>query len=238
MVAPLSIVIPTLNSVRSLGPTLAALGEGLSVGLIRDLVISDGGSGDGIEEIAEATGARLVSGPAGRGGQLARGAAAAGGEWLLFLHADTLLSPGWATTVAQVLGDPERAWAFRLRFDAAGMAPRMVAGWANLRSALLRLPYGDQGLLISRALHDRVGGFPDIPLMEDVAMARALGGRVSLLPVAAITSAERYRARGWLRQGTGNLLRLARYLAGADPYRLARGYSRQGAAGRDQVPRN
>jgi hypothetical protein len=227
MRAPVSIVIPTLDAADDLPPTLAALGEGLEAGLIRELIISDGGSRDATRAIAEAAGAVWVEGPPGRGGQLARGAATAGGEWLLFLHADTQLAPGWTqAAVAHMRHHAGKAGWFRLRFRARGPAPRIVAGWANLRSRLFGLPYGDQGLLISRALYGSVGGFPAIPLMEDVALARTLGrGRLRALDAEALTSAARYEAEGWLRRGARNLSTLLSFLLGTDAESLARRYA-------------
>ncbi|WP_323771216.1 TIGR04283 family arsenosugar biosynthesis glycosyltransferase [Antarctobacter sp.] len=225
MRAPISIVIPTLNAGGSLPVCLGSLSEGLQAGLVRDLVISDGGSSDGTLAFAEQAGARIVTGPASRGGQLRRGTQAAEGNWLLVLHADTRLAEGWAETVTAALSQPG-AYHFRLAFDAAGGMPRCVAGWANLRSHLFRLPYGDQGLLIDRATLESVGGYPDMPLMEDVALARRLGARLHPLPATAITSAQKYQQQGWLRRGARNLTTLARYLAGADPEALARSYRR------------
>ncbi|WGW03718.1 TIGR04283 family arsenosugar biosynthesis glycosyltransferase [Tropicibacter oceani] len=223
MRAPISVIIPTLDAEAGLPACLAALGEGLGAGLIRELIFTDGGSRDATLRIAEAAGAEVVSGPPSRGGQMRRGGTAAAGDWLLFLHADTVLDEGWTQAVAAALSRPG-AYHFRLRFDAPGAAPRLVAGWANLRSRLFGLPYGDQGLLIDRATYDTAGGFPDIPLMEDVALARALRGHLTEVPVFAITSADRYRRQGWLRRGARNLGTLLRYLAGADPRTLARDY--------------
>ncbi|MBC7132759.1 MAG: TIGR04283 family arsenosugar biosynthesis glycosyltransferase [Roseovarius sp.] len=225
MRAALSVVIPTLDAGRDLPACLGALFEGVRAGLIRELVVSDGGSSDDTCLMAEAAGAVIVTGAPSRGGQLRRGAAVAGGEWLLFVHADTVLPGGWADAVRAQMAQGGAA-AFRLSFDARGLAPRVVAGWANLRSGLLGLPYGDQGLLISRAEHDRAGGYPDIPLMEDVALARALKGRITLLPLSVRTSAARFAREGWLRRGTRNLWLLLRYLCGADPVRLAERYRR------------
>lgn len=228
MRAPVSVILPTLNAAAALPRTLGALGEGLSAGLIREVVLSDGGSTDATARIAAEAGARMVSGAPSRGGQLRRGAEAASGDWLLVLHADSVLGPGWAQAVLSHLADrPERAGHFRLVFDAPGVAPALVAGWANLRSGLFGLPYGDQGLLISRVLYDRVGGYPDISLMEDVAMARALRGHLCTLDAPIVTSAARYREEGWARRGARNLTLLARYLGGADPDRLARAYRKR-----------
>lgn len=225
MRAPVSIVIPTLNAGATLAPVLGALGEGLAGGLVRDLVVSDGGSKDATRMIAEDAGARWVNGPAGRGGQLARGAAAAGGDWLLFLHADTQLGPGWAGAVqAHMAQAPGRAGYFRLAFQATGAGARIVAGWGNMRARVFGLPFGDQGLLISRALYGAVGGFPEIPLMEDAAIARALRGRLAMLDATAHTGAGRYRENGWAGQGARNLWRQARFFAGVDSEKLASGY--------------
>lgn len=228
MRAELSIVVPTLDSAMHLPGCFAALFEGLEAGLIRELVIADGGSQDATLAIADEAGAIIVERPASRGGQLRAGAAAAGGPWLLFLHADTVLSDGWVDAVnAHMCAAPNRAGYFRLGFDDAGGAARIVAGWANLRSRLFGLPFGDQGLLISRRLHDRLGGFDDIPLMEDVALARKLGRRrLTPLPATARTSAARYAQEGWLRRGARNLSLQARFFAGVSPERLARRYRR------------
>ncbi len=225
MRAPLSIIIPTLNAEAALPGALEALIEGLAAGLVRELVVSDGGSSDASAAIARAAGAILVSGPKGRGGQLARGARAAGGDWLLFVHADSWPTPGWAEAVAaHMLTRPDHAAAFRLQFRARGPGARLTAGWANLRTRLFHLPYGDQGLLIPRALYQAVGGYAEIPLMEDVAMARALGRRLRLLNHAITTDAARYQAQGWLKRGAQNWLTMARYLSGTDPEKLARSY--------------
>lgn len=228
MRAPVSVVIPTREAADRLGPCVSALCEGLTDGLIRELVIADADSVDTIAAVAEALGARLVRAPRGRGAQLAAGARAAEGAWLLFLHADTVLAPGWAAAVeAHIAGRPGQAGYFGLCFDWGGPMPRLVAGWANLRSALLGLPYGDQGLLLSRALYEAAGGYPEIPLMEDVALARRLGRRrLARLGGEAVTSAERYAAEGWLRRGTRNLSTLALYLAGVAPERLVGRYER------------
>jgi hypothetical protein len=190
-------------------------------------VVSDGGSTDATLRVAEDLGAVVVHGPPSRGGQLRRGADATQGAWLLVLHADSVLPVGWASAVTAQIAQGTPAY-FRLRFDAPGLAPRLVAGWANLRARLFALPYGDQGLLISRAGYDAAGGYPDIPLMEDVALARALAGmpaqRPVALPLAIRTSAARYQRDGWIRRGARNLWLLVRYLAGASPEALARDY--------------
>ncbi|MFU1478089.1 TIGR04283 family arsenosugar biosynthesis glycosyltransferase [Roseovarius sp. C7] len=222
MRAKLSVIIPTLEAGAVLPACAAALFEGVEAGLIRELLISDGGSSDATAQIAEEIGAELVTGPASRGGQLRRGAAAARGDWLLILHADTRLSAGWTVAVAEAMASGRPGY-FRLRFDARGLAPRLVAGWANLRARVFGLPYGDQGLLIPRQTYEAAGGYPDIPLMEDVALVRKLP-RLTPIDAEALTGAEKYLRDGWVRRGARNLWCLIRYLLGADPARLARKY--------------
>ncbi|MEM6487998.1 MAG: TIGR04283 family arsenosugar biosynthesis glycosyltransferase [Pseudomonadota bacterium] len=221
MSAPVSVVVPTYQAAAQIGPTLADLADGVLAGVVRDLVIADGGSSDAVAEVADAAGARLIVAPRGRGSQLAAGCAAARGDWLLVVHADTRLAPGWAEAVARHLCDaPGAAGYFALRFDDESVAARLVAGWANLRARLFALPYGDQGLLLPRTLYDAAGGYAAIPLMEDVSLVRAIvrtGGRRALRPLASVatTSAERYRREGWLRRGARNLAILVRWRLGA-----------------------
>ncbi len=225
MSAPVSVIIPTLNAAAGLGPCLGALGAALMDGVISEVIFADGCSEDAIGEIADETGARLVTSPPGRGIQLAAGADAARGEWYLFLHADTVLSDGWANAVtAHIARGRDRAGYFRLAFRSDAAMSGVVAGWANLRARWFGLPYGDQGLLLHRTLYAEVGGFPEIPLMEDVAMARRLSGRLCPIDAVATTSAERYERRGWLRQGARNLTTLAMYLAGTAPEKLVERY--------------
>lgn len=222
MPAPISVVIPTLDAAVTLPGCASSLFEGIEAGLIRELIVSDGGSSDDTLSVADAIGAEIVTGPASRGGQLRRGCARARADTLLILHADTQLAPGWVGPVALQLQTGQAGY-FDLRFDRGGA---IVSGWANLRSRRLGLPYGDQGLLVPRALYDRVGGFRDQPLMEDVAMARALRGQLQRIGHEAITSAEKYRRQGWLTRGGRNLWTLARYFAGTDPEVLAAAYRR------------
>ena len=223
MRAQISVMVPTLNAEASLGACFDALMEGLEAGLIRELIVSDGGSSDATGAAAQAWGAEVVHGPASRGGQLRRGVAAAQGDWLLIVHADTVLAKGWSGAVAGHLTQDAQAGYFPLAFDHHGIAASIVAGWANLRSHA-GLPYGDQGLLIHRGLYDVVGGYRDQPLMEDVAIARALRGRMVQLNGLAVTSAAKYRAQGWVRRGARNLWTLIRYAAGASPEALAQSY--------------
>ena len=228
MPAPLSIIIPTLNAQADLPGCLAALTPGLMTGLIRDVLVIDGGSTDRTILHAHEAGARVICGVRGRGRQLHCGARNARGDWLLCLHADTQLSETWAQCVAShVKQNPEKAAAFQLAYRSDHKNARWLEKRANQRARLLGLPYGDQGLLISKDMLARVGGYPDLPLMEDVALARHLRGRMVALDAVAATSAERYLDEGWVRRGARNLWTLMRYFAGVSPERLARDYGRK-----------
>ncbi len=225
MPAPLSIVIPTLNAADGLPGTIAALVPGLEAGLIAELIVSDGGSKDGTLDIADAAGAVVVNGSPGRGGQIARGVEAARAEWLLILHADTVLGPEWVEAArGHINAHRDKAGYFRLQFRAQGVWPGLIAAGANLRSKFFGLPYGDQGLLIAWTMLEAQGGVPDIPLMEDVVLARRLKGRLRPLEAVAATSAARYQRDGWLRRAFGNLVLLVRFALGATPEDLAARY--------------
>lgn len=227
MPATLSVVIPTLNAAHLLPATTDALLPGVTDGLIAELVISDGGSTDGIDEVAAALGARLVTGDKGRGGQIARGVGAAKAPWVLILHADTHLSEDWTEAARRHMSAaPDKAGWFRLAFRARGLAPVIVAGGANLRARFLGLPYGDQGLLVAKSTLAEIGGIPEIPLMEDVVLARRLKRRLIGLDATAFTSASRYEAEGWARRVAVNLGTLARFFLGKSPEELLQRYEK------------
>jgi hypothetical protein len=156
------------------------------------------------------------------------GAAAATREWLLFLHADCTPEPGWAEAVAAFIARPraaERAGYFDLALDDRAAAARRVERVVAWRCRILALPYGDQGLLISRALYDAVGGFAPLPLMEDVDLVRRLGRRrLARIDARCVASARRYRREGYWRRPLRNLLCLSLYFAGMPPERIARLY--------------
>lgn len=222
----LSIIIPTLNAATVLPRVLesiAAAEPGAEV------IVVDGGSRDGTRRIAEAYGVRFLEGPRGRGTQLDGGARAATGNWLLFLHADSSLQLGWHLIVRGFATDPDnrfRAGYFSLILDDTARAARRVEDLANWRARTLGLPYGDQGLLISHAFYDHLGGFAPLPLMEDVDLARRIGRhRLVDLPSAIVTSARRYRKGGYWLRPARNLLCLALYFLGVPP-RLIEGLYR------------
>jgi len=226
MTAPLTVIIPTLNAAAELPATTDALLCGVTEGLIAELVISDGGSTDQITAVAEALGARLVIGDRGRGAQIARGIAKASTPWLLILHADTHLSEDWPLAALDHMEHhADKAGWFHLIFRANGIMAKLTAKGANLRARLFDLPYGDQGLLIHRDLLDDTGGYPQLPLMEDVTLAQRLKGRLRPLSASALTSAKRYETEGWMRRSFKNLGLLARFRMGARPEALLASYT-------------
>lgn len=219
----LSIIIPTLNSNLSLGRTLDAIAAAKSK-IFCEVIVADGGSIDETRFTATKGEAIFLEAQRGRGRQLADGAAAAAGDWLLFLHADTRLGAGWAPAVEAFIADPEnrfRAGYFRFALDDEATAARLLEYAVAGRSRLFGLPYGDQGLLIGRGFYERLGGFKRIPLMEDVDMVRRIGRRhLAALGVVALTSAERYRRDGYLRRPLRNLFCLGLYSVGVSPNRI------------------
>jgi rSAM/selenodomain-associated transferase 2 len=195
---------------------------------IREIMVADGGSVDQTNVLAKAAGAQIVAGQRGRGSQLAAGAAAASGAWLLFLHADCRPAPGWPEAVAAFVTAPQAessAGYFDFALDDAAPAARRLERIVAWRCRVLTLPYGDQGLLISRTLYDAVGGYAALPLMEDVDLVRRLGRR-RLAPIGArcVTSANRYRQDGYWRRPLRNLFCLSLYFAGIPPERIVRLY--------------
>ena len=226
----ISVVIPTLDEQQTLGSCLDSVGESPEV----EIVVSDGGSSDDTETIAIARpGVKWIRGPRGRGPQLNRGAEAAAGRDLLFLHADCRLPEGWRPLVSDALADTETALAcFRLHTEptsAAGVLGRVSLRLLDLRSRGFGLPYGDQGLALRKSTFETIGGFPEIPLMEDVEMSRALHGVGRLVRIdprlRVITSSRRFRERGLLRQTLLNAFNMFRYLyLGATAEDIARSY--------------
>ncbi len=224
---PIAVVMPTLNAAAGVASALECVS-----GRVMQVIVVDGGSSDATQAIAAAAGASLVETKRGRGLQLRAGGEAALRHaecaWLLFLHADTRLPPDWVEAVQRHMNQPaakEMAAAFRLSLDDPNPAARRIERLVDWRCRRLGLPYGDQGLLIHRALYRKVGGFKAMPLMEDVDFVRRIGRkRLMLLEAEAITSAERYRRNGYWMRPLRNLTLLGLYFLGVSPQRLVRWY--------------
>ena len=216
----MAVVIPTLNAATTLPPTLAAIGPGIAV------IVVDGGSTDATPTVAAAACAAVIAAPRGRGSQLAAGIAASDASWLLLLHADTRLGPGWrAAVAAHQRNHPGRAGYFHLALDSCRPAARRLERIVAWRCRVLALPYGDQGLLISRALLDAAGGMRALPLMEDVDLVRRLDRRrLAPLSATATTSAARHEREGYVLRPARNLACLALWFLGVPPRLIARLY--------------
>jgi rSAM/selenodomain-associated transferase 2 len=227
----ISVILPTLNAEAGLASALTSLVSATVDGLVREVIVADGGSTDRTLDIAEQAGATIVRAAPGRGIQLAAGAEAARFPWLLFLHADTVLETGWERDAGAFIDRvesgqrAESAAAFRFALDDMGFKPRLIEAGVTARCALFRLPYGDQGLLIPRRLYQNVGGFRPLPLMEDIDLVRRLGrARIVILRAPAVTSAVRYRRDGYTRRAARNLACLSMFYMRVPPRVIAKLY--------------
>ncbi|MEX2223093.1 MAG: TIGR04283 family arsenosugar biosynthesis glycosyltransferase [Candidatus Rokuibacteriota bacterium] len=221
----LTIVIPALDEAANLArllPDLARECRGA------ELIVVDGGSRDGTAEtVARQPGARLLAAERGRARQMNHGAGAAGGDTLLFLHADTRLPRGAMAAIEETVAEPGVAGGrFDVRFDNKRLVFRMIAGFMNARSRASGICTGDQAIFVRRADFEAVGGYPDIPLMEDIELSRRLKrrGRLGALHLRVTTSARKWEREGPLR--TIGLMWALRFLhfCGVAPVRLHRWY--------------
>ena len=209
-----SVVIPSLNEASHLGATIdAAFAAGAA-----EVIVSDGGSSDATIAIAREHGARVIEGERRRARQLNRGAAAAQHEWLLFLHADTLLPSGACAAIEKADAD---FGGFHLGFIEPGWRLRYVAFMVNLRTRITRAPWGDQGHFVRRSAFP---GYPDYPLMEDYELARRMRRRSAFLPLRVRTSGRRFLQKGVIRTSLMNWTIVIAYHCGVTPDRLARWY--------------
>lgn len=234
----LIVIIPALNAASSLTQTLTSLEPAIACGLVSRWVLADGGSSDATVRLARARGFDVVKSLPGRGVQLAAGAnhvlgGSGEADWLLFLHADTWLEPGWARAVKDFMAlHPGGGVAgyFRFALDDDSAPAQRLERFVRWRCAMFGLPYGDQGLLIPVRLYSALGGYKLMRLFEDVDLVRRIGkSRLKPIAAKAITSAQRFREDGYGKRSAANLLLLARYFLGADPEKLARAYNRRRA---------
>lgn len=220
----LSIVVPALNEAGRIAGVLRGLAPLRARGT--EVVVVDGGSSDGTLGEAAPHADRCLEAAPGRARQMNAGAAAARGEALLFLHADTLLPPDGDTLVREALR--KAGWGrFEVRLDAPGPALRAVERGMNLRSHLSGIATGDQAIFVRREWFTSAGGFPEIPLMEDVALSRLLRerGRPARIRTPVLTSARRWQERGTLRTVCLMWWLRWRYWRGENPEELARLYA-------------
>ncbi len=223
----ISVIVPALNEAEHLPQTLLSLKDAKNV----ETIVVDGGSTDGTPKIAERAGCRLLGSLPGRALQMNAGAQAANGSILLFLHADTRLPERFDEDVRREFDQPRTtlravpvAGAFRLRIDGPQRALRLIEWGVNLRSRYLQMPYGDQALFLKAETFRAIGGFPDLPIMDDFELVRRLRrlGRIVILRNPATTSARRWQAIGPWRATWINQMVIAGYYLGVPADRLAR----------------
>jgi rSAM/selenodomain-associated transferase 2 len=216
-----SVIVPALNEEAAIAAALASAADA------DEVIVVDGGSTDRTREIARRSGARVLESARGRGLQQNEGAAAARGDVLLFLHADTVLPTGFREQVLDSLNDGRAAWGrFDVHFDAGGPLLRLIARLISLRSRISRVATGDQAIFVRTALFERLGGFTEQELFEDIDLCRRLKRAASMAvpPGRVITSARRWRVDGpWRTSFLMWGMKLA-YLAGVPPHRLVRFY--------------
>ena len=219
----MSVIVPALDEEDALDATIAAARQ---PGVL-EIIVVDGGSRDGTVAMARMRADRVLCAERGRANQMNAGAASARGDVLLFLHADTRLPPGCHPAITRALADQRVVGGrFDLRLDAPGLPYRVIETMISRRSRLTRVATGDQAIFARRSVFERLGGYPPLPLMEDIAFCQALkrAGRIACLRERVVTSARRWQQRGVVRTVVLMwVLRLA-YYAGVSPARLARAY--------------
>jgi len=229
----LSVVIPTLNEEKLVGSAIRS-----AQNRDAEVIVVDGGSKDCTVQRATETGARIVRSPKGRALQQNRGASLARGRVILFLHADTHLPEHYMDHVFETLMDSRTVLgAFRFKTDLNTPFMKVIEGLTRFRSAALNLPYGDQGLFLRKSLFKRIGGFPPVPIAEDLLLVRKTAklGRIKVAPVPALTSARRWQKAGPLRTTLINQLILAGLMLGTPHQTLARLYFHKSRPGVDQT---
>ena len=223
----ISVIIPTLNEEACLGRCIESI-RSAEAGC--EIIVADGGSSDRTREAAERfPGVRLVQSEEGRGTQMNRGASHAQGDVLLFLHADTLLEEGWHIDIVAALRNEEIiGGAFTFAIDNPRQKHRIVEAWVSMRCRIFRLPYGDQAIFIRRSAFEKLSGYKNMPLMEDVDLVTRMKklGRIAILQKKAVTSGRRWAHKGLVRTAAINQLTMLLYLLGVSPHRLARFYYR------------
>jgi rSAM/selenodomain-associated transferase 2/rSAM/selenodomain-associated transferase 1 len=221
----ISVIIPTLNEASHLAHTL----DSIQAGNPHEILVVDAHSTDQTPAIAAAAGARVISSSKGRARQMNAGAAFASGQILLFLHADTRLPAIWPSALSDALLRPGTiAGAFTFALDQDFPGKRWIERITRLRSVRFQRPYGDQGLFLTRARFEEMGGFANLPIMEDYELIQRLRklGRITIADAPAITSSRRWQRLGWLRTTLINQWIIAGFHLGIAPERLARFYQR------------
>jgi rSAM/selenodomain-associated transferase 2 len=227
-VKTLSVIVPMLNEERTIARTLDAIAAAAPGAQI---IVVDGGSSDMSRDQARPRCARLLTAQRGLAGQMNAGAVAADGEVLAFVHADTTVPPSFGNDIAAALADPAVAGGrFDVRLDDSSAMLRLIGWLISMRSRLSRTATGDQAIFLRREVFESIGGYRDIPLCEDLDLARRLkrAGQVACLRSRVTTSARRWRERGLIATTLRMWLVRVAFLVGVPPDRLAHLYKRGG----------
>ena len=220
-----SLIVPVLSDAGHAARLLDQVAAEPAV----EVLVVDGGADPGLESLAAGRArVSVLRAPRGRARQMNAGADASRGEWLVFLHADSQMPSGWVDAILHAPPPAVGGW-FRFALDDEAWQARLIERGTRWRVRLLRLPYGDQGVFVRRSAFVQLGGFQDLPFLEDVEFVRRLvrAGPVVELALPLVTSARRWRRDGWFRRSTANMAIVALYFAGVSPARLARWYMRE-----------
>lgn len=219
----ISIIIPVLNEVGTIAQTISTAQTAKNI----EIIVVDGGSNDGTIELIKCLNIQIISSLPGRAIQMNCGAKIATGKILLFLHGDTLLPSNFDRMLEEILVKPKIiAGAFELSIRGTTKCLRIVEKMVNWRSRYLQMPYGDQGLFLAAKTFQEIGGFPEIPIMEDFELIRQLKkrGQIEIVPTPVFTSGRRWQKLGILKTTFINQIVIIAYLLGISPKRLARWY--------------
>ena len=222
----ISIIIPAINEAGNIKTAIASTQGSINI----EVIVIDGGSQDDTVAIAQSLGVKVISSSPGRAVQMNTGAVAATGEILLFLHADTCLPIGFDDMVRTGLQQSGTvAGAFKLRIDASLLSLRWVEWGINVRSHFYQMPYGDQAIFLTKAVFQQIGGFPELPIMEDFELMRRLKrlGRIVIIATPVVTSARRWLQKGVFKTTLLNQIVIIAYLLGVSPDRIRRWYCRE-----------
>ncbi|MBD2444215.1 TIGR04283 family arsenosugar biosynthesis glycosyltransferase [Dolichospermum circinale CS-534/05] len=220
----ISIIIPTLNEADNIQSTINSTKSSTNI----EIIIVDGGSKDETLLIAKSLGAKIIVSPPGRANQMNMGAMVASGEILLFLHGDTRLPTNFEQMIRKTLAKPGIvAGAFALQINSPHWGLRFVEFGVKWRCNLLQMPYGDQAIFMTKNVFQKVGNFPEIPIMEDFEMIRKLKhlGKIHLLSTPVITSPRRWLKKGILQTTILNQIIIIAYLLGISPHQIRNWYS-------------
>jgi rSAM/selenodomain-associated transferase 2 len=236
LITRISIIIPVLNEVNNIKKVLTSTQPSQNV----EVIVVDGGSVDGTLELVQSLDIKVLSAPTGRACQMNVGAKVATGEILLFLHADTILPPGFDTMIRAALRSPKASpnqgsakapigGAFALQIDHSLKSLRLIEWGVSWRSHFLQMPYGDQAIFLKAETFHQIDGFPELPIMEDFALVRRLRsiGYITLIPIPVVTSARRWLKKGVIQTTLINQIIIFAYLLGISPQRLVDWYRYQ-----------